>query len=153
MADVLHIKAYKIRRLIPRGTRPTMQTLPAITRTHTKRARTQIADRPARRFVPVPLGLSPERYAFGMIYLIFTLQQKPIWSHAREGVSTSGICWDKGIAFLQPKCASKDGTFERENCYVTPPDGLTAGTLRVFGLRGSTSRGIYRTSSVSLRTK
>lgn len=50
-----------------------MQTLPAITRTHTKRARTQIADRPARQFVPVPLGLSPERYAFGMIYLIFTL--------------------------------------------------------------------------------
>lgn len=21
-------------------------------------------------------------------------------------------------------CASKDGTFERENCFVTPPDGL-----------------------------
>ena len=47
-------------------------------------------------------------------------------------------------------CASKDGTFERENCYVTPPDGLTAGTLRVFGLHGSTSRGIYRLKPVSL---
>ena len=47
-------------------------------------------------------------------------------------------------------CASKGGTFERENCFVTPPDGLTAGTLRVFGLRGSTSRGIYRLKPVSL---
>lgn len=100
--------------MIPRGTRPTMQTLPAITRTHTKRARTQIADRPARQFVPVPLGLSPERYAFGMIYLIFTLQQKPIWSHAREGVSTSGICWDEGDAFLQPMRSRKTVLSRRE---------------------------------------
>lgn len=50
-------------------------------------------------------------------------------------------------------CASKGGTFERENCFVTPPDGLTAGTLRVFGLRGSTSRGIYRLKPVSLTQK
>lgn len=57
------------------------------------------------------------------------------------------------IAFLQPKCASKDGTFERENCCVSPPDGLTAGTLRVFGLHGSTSQGIYRLKPVSLTHK
>lgn len=52
---------------------------------------------------PGSLSNSPsERYAFGMIYSIFTLQQKPIWSHAREGVSTSGIYQDKRDAFLQP---------------------------------------------------
>lgn len=50
-------------------------------------------------------------------------------------------------------CARERRYFRGENCYVTPPDGLTAGTLRVFGLRGFTSRGIYRTSSVSLQTK
>ena len=50
-------------------------------------------------------------------------------------------------------CARERRYFRGENCYVTPPDGLTAGTLRVFGLRGSTSRGIYRTSSVSLTQK
>lgn len=50
-------------------------------------------------------------------------------------------------------CASKDGTFERENCYVTPLDGLTAGTLRVFELHGFTSQSVYRINSVSSRTK
>lgn len=50
-------------------------------------------------------------------------------------------------------CASKDGTFERENYYVTPPDGLTAGTLRVFGLHGFTSWGIYQLTLVSLTQK
>lgn len=118
--------------MIPRGTRPTMQTLPAITRTHTKRARTQIADRPARQFVPVPLGLSPERYAFGMIYLIFTLQQKPIWSHAREGVSTSGICWDEGNAFLQPMRSRKTVLSRRKllRYAARRPNGRDASRLR-----------------------
>lgn len=50
-------------------------------------------------------------------------------------------------------CASKDGTFERENYYVTPPDGLTAETLRVFGLHGFTSWGIYQLTLVSLTQK
>lgn len=35
-------------------------------------------------------------------------------------------------------CASKDGTFERENCSLRRSTALTAGTLRVFELRGST---------------
>lgn len=55
----------------------------------------------------------------------------------------------RGIAFLQP-CARERRYFRGENCYTSPPDGLTAGTLRVFGLRGYVSRSIYQLKLVSL---
>lgn len=50
-------------------------------------------------------------------------------------------------------CASKDGTFVRENCFVTPLDGLNgrdASRLRAPWLHYT---GVYRTSPVRLRVK
>lgn len=103
MVDVLYIRACEIRGLIPRGD---PANLADMTGNHTYAHETRAhADsrQTCKAICPGSLSGSPsERYAFGMIYLIFTLQQKPIWSHAREGVSTSGICWDERDAFLQP---------------------------------------------------
>lgn len=67
-----------------------------------------------------------------MIYLIFTLQQKPIWIHAREGVSTSGIHWDEGDAFLQPMRTRKTVLSRREllRYAARRPNGRDAARLR-----------------------
>ena len=93
MADVLYIRAYEIRRLIPRGDPANLADMTG-NHTYARETRAHADSRQTCKAIcPGSLSGSPsERYAFGMIYLIFTLQQKPIWSHAREGVSTSGIC-------------------------------------------------------------
>ena len=115
MADVLYIRACEIRRLIPRGNPANLADMTG-NHTYAREARAHADSRQTCKAIcPGPLsGSPPERYAFGMIYLIFTLQQKPIWSHAREGVSTSGICWDEGDAFLQPMRTRKTVLSRRE---------------------------------------
>lgn len=91
------IRAYRIRRSIPRGDPANLADMTG-NHTYAHEARAHADSRQTCKAIcPGSLSGSPsERYAFGMIYLIFnlifTLQQKPIWSHAREGVSTSGIC-------------------------------------------------------------
>jgi hypothetical protein len=101
-----------------------------------------------------PLGLSLLK-VFGLrphVYLFYFDSKNRHGTSPKMAFPHLAYVGTRGIAFLQP-CARERRYFRGENCCVSPPDGLTAGTLRVFGLHGSTSRGIYRTSSVSLWTK
>ena len=112
------------------GTQSTPQTLPAITRTHTKRARTQIADRPEEQFNSVPSrALPPKGMPNGMILFILLNSKNRRGTSPEMAFPHLAYVGTREIAFLQP-CARERRYFRGENCYVSPPDGLTAGQLR-----------------------
>ena len=117
-----YIRAYRICRSIPRGNPANLADMTG-NHTYAHEARAHADSRQTCKAIcPGSLSGSPsERYAFGMIYLIFLL-----YSKNRHG-ATPGRAFPH-LAYVGTRempfcnlCASKDGTFERENCAPKRP--------------------------------
>lgn len=124
MADVLYIRAYEIRRLIPRGDPANLADMTG-NHTYARETRAHADSRQTCKAIcPGSLSGSPsEGYAFGMIYLFdiyFNLTAKTDMEPRQGGRFHIWHMLTREMPFRN-LCASKDGTFERENCAPKRP--------------------------------